>query len=46
MANTIHQIDAIKGIETVKAMGAEGSLREKMLNEFLACQASSSNRTS
>jgi len=31
-----HQIDAIKGIETVKAMGAEGSLREKMLNEFLS----------
>jgi HlyB family type I secretion system ABC transporter len=29
-----HQIDAIKGIETVKAMGAEGSLRELMLNEF------------
>ena len=29
-----HQIDAIKGIETVKALGAEGSLREKMLNEF------------
>jgi ATP-binding cassette subfamily B protein len=30
-----HQIDAIKGIETVKAMGAEGSLRELMLNQFL-----------
>lgn len=29
-----HQIDAIKGIETVKALGAEASLREKMLNEF------------
>jgi HlyB family type I secretion system ABC transporter len=29
-----HQIDAIKGIETVKAMGAESALREKMLNEF------------
>src|SRR5262245_41091503 len=29
-----HQIDAIKGIETVKALGAEGSLREKMLDEF------------
>lgn len=29
-----HQIDAIKGIETVKALGAEGALREKMLNEF------------
>lgn len=31
---TSHQIDAIKGIETVKALGAESSLREKMLNEF------------
>ena len=29
-----HQIDAIKGIETVKALGAESSLREKMLDEF------------
>lgn len=29
-----HQIDAIKGIETVKALGAESVLREKMLNEF------------
>jgi ATP-binding cassette subfamily B protein len=29
-----HQIDAIKGIETVKSLGAESSLREKMLNEF------------
>jgi len=29
-----HQIDAIKGIETVKAMGSESLLREKMLNEF------------
>src|SRR6185436_7161586 len=29
-----HQIDAIKGIETVKAMGAESSLREMMLGEF------------
>ena len=29
-----HQIDAIKGIETVKVLGAEGSLREKMLGEF------------
>ncbi|HEX6034373.1 MAG TPA: ABC transporter transmembrane domain-containing protein, partial [Anaerolineales bacterium] len=28
------QIDAIKGIETVKALGAESGLREKMLNEF------------
>ncbi len=31
-----HQIDAIKGIETVKALGAESSLREKMLGEFHA----------
>jgi HlyB family type I secretion system ABC transporter len=31
-----HQIDAIKGIETVKALGAEAVLREKMLNEFHA----------
>jgi HlyB family type I secretion system ABC transporter len=30
-----HQIDAIKGIETVKAMGAEMSFRELMLNQFL-----------
>ncbi len=30
-----HQIDAIKGIETVKAMGAEGSFRELMLRQFL-----------
>jgi ATP-binding cassette subfamily B protein len=29
-----HQIDAIKGIETVKALGAESALREKMLDEF------------
>lgn len=29
-----HQIDAIKGIETVKALGAESALREKMLGEF------------
>ncbi len=29
-----HQIDAIKGIETVKALGAESNLREKMLGEF------------
>jgi ATP-binding cassette subfamily B protein len=28
------QIDAIKGIETVKAMGAEGTLRELILKEF------------
>ena len=31
-----YQIDAIKGIETVKAMGAEGSFRELMLNQFLS----------
>jgi HlyB family type I secretion system ABC transporter len=31
-----HQIDALKGMETVKAMGAEGTFRELMLNEFLA----------
>jgi ATP-binding cassette subfamily B protein len=30
-----YQIDAIKGIETVKAMGSEGTLRELMLKEFL-----------
>jgi ATP-binding cassette subfamily B protein len=29
-----YQIDAIKGIETVKAMGAEGSFRELMLGQF------------
>jgi len=29
-----HQIDAIKGIETVKAMGAEAGLRNLMLREF------------
>ena len=29
-----HQIDAIKGIETVKALGAEGAFRQMMLNEF------------
>ena len=28
------QIDAIRGIETVKAMGAEDSLRERMATEF------------
>ena len=31
-----HQIDAIKGIETVKAMGAEGTFRELMLAQFNA----------
>ncbi|MDQ6888367.1 MAG: peptidase domain-containing ABC transporter [Gemmatimonadota bacterium] len=31
-----YQVDAIRGIETVKAMGAEGSFRELMLNEFNA----------
>ncbi|HYT32081.1 MAG TPA: peptidase domain-containing ABC transporter [Thermoanaerobaculia bacterium] len=30
-----YQIDAIKGIETVKAMAAEGSFRNLMLNQFL-----------
>ncbi len=30
-----YQIDAVRGIETVKAMGAEGALRELMLDEFL-----------
>ncbi len=29
-----YQIDAIKGIETVKALGAEGAFRQMMLNEF------------
>ena len=29
-----NQIDAIKGIETVKAMGAEGTLRGAMLGQF------------
>jgi HlyB family type I secretion system ABC transporter len=29
-----HQIDAIKGIETVKAMGAESALRGMMLGQF------------
>ena len=40
-----HQIDAIKGIETVKVLGAESSLREKMLAEFhnLAHQQFKSN---
>jgi HlyB family type I secretion system ABC transporter len=31
-----HQIDAIKGIEAVKATAAEGSFRDAMLNEFLS----------
>jgi ATP-binding cassette subfamily B protein len=31
-----HQIDAIKGIEAVKAAGAEGSFRDAMLNEFVS----------
>ena len=31
-----HQIDAIKGIEAVKAAGAETVFRDTMLNEFLA----------
>jgi ATP-binding cassette subfamily B protein len=29
-----HQIDAIRGIETVKTMGAERSLRQRMLAQF------------
>src|SRR5581483_5925287 len=29
-----HQIDSIKGIETVKAMGTEGALRNLMLEQF------------
>jgi ATP-binding cassette subfamily B protein len=29
------QIDAIKGIETVKALGSEGAFREMLLREFL-----------
>jgi len=29
-----HQIDAIRGIETVKAMGAEAAFRELMLSQF------------
>jgi ATP-binding cassette subfamily B protein len=33
-----HQIDAIRGIETVKAMGAEGTFREVMLGQFNAVQ--------
>jgi ABC-type bacteriocin/lantibiotic exporter with double-glycine peptidase domain/CRP-like cAMP-binding protein len=28
------QIDAIQGIETIKAMGAEGSLRQRLLRQF------------
>jgi HlyB family type I secretion system ABC transporter len=31
-----HQIDAIKGIEAVKAASAESSFRDAMLNEFLS----------
>ena len=31
-----HQIDAIKGIEAVKAAAAESAFRDAMLNEFLA----------
>jgi ATP-binding cassette subfamily B protein len=31
-----HQIDAIRGIETVKAMGAESAFRQMMLNRFHA----------
>src|SRR5437773_6614002 len=31
-----HQIDAIKGIEAVKAASAESTFRDAMLNEFLS----------
>jgi len=31
-----HQIDAIKGIEAVKAASAEGAFRDALLNEFLS----------
>src|SRR5947207_13161652 len=31
-----HQIDAIKGIEAVKAASAENAFRDAMLNEFLS----------
>jgi len=31
-----HQIDAIKGIEAVKAASAEGAFRDTMLNEFMS----------
>ena len=31
-----HQIDAIKGIEAVKAAGAEQSFRDTMLNQFIS----------
>ena len=31
-----HQIDAIKGIEAVKAASAENVFRDMMLNEFLS----------
>src|SRR5207249_11420579 len=31
-----HQIDAIKGIEAVKAASAESAFRDAMLNEFLS----------
>jgi ATP-binding cassette subfamily B protein len=30
-----YQSDAIKGIEMVKALGGEGAMRDKLLNEFL-----------
>ncbi len=36
-----HQIDAIKGIETVKSMSAEGTFRELMLGQFNAVSRSS-----
>ncbi len=42
-----HQIEAIKGIETVKSLSAEGRLRELMLNQFhsLARQQFKANLT-
>src|SRR5262249_53521197 len=43
-----HQIEAIKGMETVKSLSAEGKLRELMLNQFhgLARQQFKANLTS
>ena len=39
-----YQIDAIRGIETVKAMAAEGALRELMLGQFHGVVAAGSCR--
>ena len=41
-----HQIDAIKGIETVKAVGAEHAFRKRMLAQFRRSRAGSFGRTS